>query len=59
MPIVVQEIGRVVHMNKIDEILNDEDFELRRLICEIKAKNGLPPQNDIDYTSTGRINSKR
>jgi hypothetical protein len=35
-------------MNKINEILDAEDFELQRLICEIKAKNGLPPENDID-----------
>ena len=35
-------------MNKINEILNDEDFELRRLLCEIRAKNGLPPENEID-----------
>jgi hypothetical protein len=45
-------------MNKINGILTDEDFELRRLICEIKAKNGLPPENDIDYTPNGRIVSK-
>ena len=36
-------------MNRISEILNDEDFELRRLLCEIRAKNGLPPENDIDH----------
>ena len=40
-------------MNKIDEALSDEDFELRRLLCEIRAKNGLPPenciQNDVMY----------
>jgi hypothetical protein len=35
-------------MNKIDETLNDKDFELRRLLCEIRAKNGLPPENEID-----------
>ncbi len=35
-------------MNKINEILNDDDFELHRLLCEIRAKNGLPTENDID-----------
>jgi hypothetical protein len=35
-------------MNKIGEILNGEDFELQRLLCEIRAKNGLPPENEID-----------
>jgi len=45
-------------MNKINEILNDEDFELRRLLCEIRAKNGLPPENDIDHV-WARIVSNR
>lgn len=34
-------------MNKIDEILNRDDFELQRLLCEIRAKNGLPPEDDL------------
>jgi len=35
-------------MNKIDENLKDEDFELHRLLCEIRAKNGLPPEKNLD-----------
>jgi hypothetical protein len=35
-------------MDKIDETLSDEDFELQRLLCEIRAKNGLPPENEFD-----------
>jgi hypothetical protein len=34
-------------MNKIEETLNDKDFELQRLLCEIRAKNGLPPENEF------------
>jgi hypothetical protein len=48
-------------MHKIDEILNDEDFELQRLLCEIRAKNGLPPKEPIfasrinEWDSSDRI----
>lgn len=34
-------------MNKINKILEGEDFELQQLLREIMAKNGLPPQDNI------------
>lgn len=35
-------------MNKVEENLSKKDFELQRLVCEIKAKNGLPVEYDLD-----------
>jgi hypothetical protein len=40
----------MIYMYKIDEILSDEDFELQRLLCEIRAKNGLPPIEPISVS---------
>ncbi len=42
-------------MNKIDENLKDEDFELYRLLCEIRAKNGLPPENEFGRVTQATI----
>ena len=40
------------NMKKIDENLSNKDFELQRLVREIKAKNGLPAEYDLDHMST-------
>jgi hypothetical protein len=43
----------MIYMYKIDKISTDENLELKRLLCEIRAKNGLPPEEPI---FTSRIN---
>ena len=44
----------VIQLDIGDDISEEEKFELERLLCEIWAKNGLPPESRLVYR-TGRI----
>lgn len=42
-------------MSKINETLEEENFELQRLLCEIRAKNGLPQENGYNLIPAREI----